>query len=93
METIEKYKLIFKRSSRVYQILILIALIVIGRIVVVQYFKKDIKSGDKIAYRVKQTEPIRGDILAKDGRLLASSIPYYKIYMDCTVSEKDTFNK
>ena len=93
METFEKYKLIFKRSSRVYQILILIALIVVARIIIVQYFKKDIKSGDKIAYRVKQTEPVRGDILAKDGRLLASSIPYYKIYMDCTVSEKDTFNK
>lgn len=93
METTEKYKLIFKRSSRVYQIIMLIAAVVVIRIIIVQFFKKDIKSGDQIAYRTKETEPIRGDILAKDGRLLASSVPYYKIYMDCTVSEKDTFDK
>lgn len=30
-------------------------------------------------------DPVRGDILAKDGRLLAVSTPQYQIYMDCTV--------
>lgn len=29
--------------------------------------------------------PNRGSILAKDGRLLAMSVPEYQIYMDCTV--------
>ena len=30
-------------------------------------------------------EPVRGNILATDGRLLALSTPMYQIYMDCTV--------
>ncbi len=89
----EKHELIFKRSAKVFQFLLLILFLVIARIIVVQYFKKDIKSGEKIAYRTLEIPSIRGDILAKDGRLLASSVPYYKIKMDCTVQEKDTFNK
>ena len=34
--------------------------------------------------RKSLTDPVRGSILAKDGRLLASSTPMYQIYMDCT---------
>ncbi len=93
METTDKYKQIFKRSARVFQIIILLVLIVLVRIVFVQFFKKNIKSGDNIAYRVREITPVRGDILAKDGKLLASSIPYYKVRIDCTVSQTDTFNK
>ncbi len=93
METNDKYRIIFRRSSRIYQFLILIILIVLVRIIYVQFFKKDIKSGAEIAFRDKPTEPVRGDILDKDGRLLASSIPYYRVRIDCTVSEQDTFNK
>ena len=93
METTDKYRIIFRRSSRIYQFLILITLIVLVRIIYVQFFKKDIKSGAEIAFRDKPTEPVRGDILDKDGRLLASSIPYYRVRIDCTVSETDTFNK
>lgn len=37
-------------------------------------------------------EPERGAILAKDGRLLAVSVPMYQIYMDCTVL-KDVFDE
>ena len=32
--------------------------------------------------------PVRGSILAEDGRLLASSAPMYQIYMDCTVMKE-----
>ena len=93
METVENYKIIFKRASRIYWFLILLAIVVIIRIIHVQYFKKDVKSGAEIAFRDKPTEPVRGDILDVKGRLLASSIPYYKVRLDCTVSEQDTFNK
>ena len=34
-------------------------------------------------------EPERGSILAKDGRLLAVSVPMYQIYMDCTVRKQE----
>lgn len=93
METNQDYRIIFKRASRIYQFLLLFAIIVAARIIYVQFFKKDIKSGAEIAFRDKPTEPVRGDILDKKGRLLASSIPYYKVRIDCTVSEKDTFDK
>ncbi|MBQ2491731.1 MAG: penicillin-binding protein 2, partial [Bacteroidales bacterium] len=93
METNQDYRIIFRRASRIYQFLLLFAIIVAARIIYVQFFKKDIKSGAEIAFRDKPTEPVRGDILDKKGRLLASSIPYYKVRIDCTVSEKDTFDK
>ena len=93
METNQDYRIIFRRASRIYQFLLLFAIIVAARIIYVQFFKKDIKSGAEIAFRDKPTEPVRGDILGKKGRLLASSIPYYKVRIDCTVSEKDTFDK
>lgn len=32
-------------------------------------------------------EPERGAILARDGRILATSIPMYQLYMDCTVQK------
>jgi len=93
METNQDYRIISRRASRIYQFLLLFAIIVAARIIYVQFFKKDIKSGAEIAFRDKPTEPVRGDILDKKGRLLASSIPYYKVRIDCTVSEKDTFDK
>ena len=40
--------------------------------------------------RKELTDPVRGSIMAMDGRLLASSTPMYQIYMDCTV-RKDAF--
>lgn len=89
----ERYELIFRRAVRIYQLLMLLGLIIAAQIAVVQFFKKDIKSGDKIAFRTNEIPAVRGDILAKDGRLLASSVPYYKVRIDCTVQEKDTFNK
>ena len=39
--------------------------------------------------RKSLTDPVRGSILAKDGRLLASSTPMYQIYMDCTVRKAE----
>lgn len=35
------------------------------------------------------TDPVRGSILAMDGKLLASSTPKYQIYMDCTVLKEE----
>ncbi|MCD8313591.1 MAG: hypothetical protein LUC24_05460 [Bacteroidales bacterium] len=35
------------------------------------------------------TRPTRGSILTYDGKLLATSVPYYNIYMDCTAMKAD----
>ena len=37
---------------------------------------------EKYVYKTAEAPANRGDILAHDGRLLASSVPYYTIYMD-----------
>ena len=37
---------------------------------------------EKYVYKTGELEANRGDILAHDGRLLASSVPYYSVYMD-----------
>ena len=37
---------------------------------------------EKFVYKTAEMPANRGDILTNDGRLLASSVPYYTIYMD-----------
>lgn len=84
---------IFKRIALIYKIFILIALCVIGKIVYMQFISPTKVSDVDIAYRNETIEANRGDILSCDGRPLATSVPYYQVRMDCTVSNKDTFEK
>lgn len=64
---------------------------VIGRIIQLQYFTKLDVSSDDISFRVEETEATRGSILARDGRSLSTSIPYYQVRMDCTVPSDTAF--
>ena len=50
---------------------------------------------DSIGFRTETVPAKRGDILATDGRLLATTVPIYTMYMDMAVTEahKDTFNR
>lgn len=91
-----------RKTDRVGIILMLIhfcflfaAVILVGRILYLQIFYKPDPRVEQIitpSSRKSVTDPERGSILAKDGRLLASSIPMYQIYMDCTV-QKEAFAK
>ena len=77
----------------VYALFMLIALTAIGRIVYLQFFDKEIKTE---SYRTKVTRedpvsPIRGSIIARDGRYLAFSTPEYFIGLDCTVAVDSVF--
>ncbi|MCA1757836.1 MAG: transpeptidase family protein [Bacteroidales bacterium] len=72
------------RSGVVYIVIILLAVAVTGKIIHIQ-FVEDEKweaMGENYIYRNEEVPANRGDILSVDGRLLASSIPYYNIYMD-----------
>lgn len=84
---------IFKRIAFIYKIFTLVALIVIGKIIYMQFINPTKVSSDDIITRVEPIEPNRGDILACDGRALATSVPYYQLRMDCVVPNKDTFKK
>ncbi|MFH0843597.1 MAG: penicillin-binding protein [Bacteroidota bacterium] len=72
------------RSGIVYFTLVAVALAIIVRILILQFFQhgKWSAMSEKYVYKTAEAPASRGDILAHDGRLLASSVPYYTIYMD-----------
>ena len=84
---------IFKKMAWFYRIFTIIAVAVVGKIVYLQFINPTDTKAVDIAYKEETIEAIRGDILARDGRPMATSVPYYQIRMDCTVSNQDTFNK
>ena len=76
-----------------YAFFLILALILVGRIIYIQYFWKLDK--DVAKYFIPKStksviEPNRGAIIGCDGRLLALSTPMYQLYMDCSV-RKDYF--
>lgn len=67
-----------------YTLIVLFAFLVIGRVVFLQVFEGD-EWRDRAQSISKKDITVyanRGDICAADGRLLASSIPYYELRMD-----------
>jgi cell division protein FtsI (penicillin-binding protein 3) len=72
------------RSGVVYFAIALLGLALLVRILILQYVQraKWADMSEKFVYKTAEMPASRGDILASDGRLLASSIPYYTIYMD-----------
>ncbi len=72
------------RSGIVYFVIVLIAVALLVRIIILQYVQRDkwAAMGEKYVFKTDEVQANRGDILTYDGRLLASSVPYYSIYMD-----------
>jgi cell division protein FtsI (penicillin-binding protein 3) len=72
------------RSGIVYFIIVLCALAILGNIIILQIVQRGKWSelGEKYVYKTAEMPADRGDILSMDGRLLASSVPYYTLYMD-----------
>ncbi len=72
------------RSAVVYFVIVLLAIALFVRILILQYIQRGKWSAmsEKYVYKTAELPANRGDILAWDGRLLASSVPYYSIYMD-----------
>ncbi len=83
---------IIRRATYFYVIVVLICIAVIVRIVHLQFFADLKYSSEKISYRIEETEASRGNILACDGRFLASSVPYYSLRMDCIAPSDTLFN-
>ncbi len=72
------------RSGIVYFAIALLAAVLLVRILILQYVQhgKWSDMSEKFVYKTAEVPANRGDILTYDGRLLASSVPYYTIYMD-----------
>lgn len=72
------------RSGVVYIAIALLAAALLIRILILQYVQhgKWADMSEKYVYKTGEEQANRGDILSDDGRLLASSVPYYTIFMD-----------
>lgn len=84
---------IFKKLAAIFRIFIFMILCIIGKIIYTQFINPPEITDEDIAYRVEDVLADRGNILARDGRPLATSIPYYKLALDCAVCHKDTVKK
>lgn len=75
---------IVMKSGIVYMVLAVLAIAVLVRILVLQFVQgeKWENMGDAFIFRKDVIQANRGDILTEDGRILASSVPYYSVYMD-----------
>lgn len=82
LEIVQKFYLL-------YIVILLFAIIIIGQILFLQIFKKEKLEKKAATTRIEEVEANRGDICDINGRLLATSIPYYEIRMD-TKCPKDS---
>lgn len=75
---------ILTRTGVIYGIVVVMAVAVFLRIIFLQFVQSDkwAAMAEKIVYRRGVDKASRGDILSDDGRILASSVPYYTVYMD-----------
>ena len=84
---------ILKRIYIIYTVLIILAVSVMWKIAYTQFFA-DIEITDvEMSFRQEEIEANRGAILARDGRPLSVSVPYFQIRIDCVASTDSVFNK
>ena len=71
------------RVTVIYLCVFLFAFIIICKVIYLQFFERDKwNKANSLTTKDLILKPNRGDICANDGRLLASSVPYYEIRMD-----------
>jgi cell division protein FtsI (penicillin-binding protein 3) len=72
------------RGGLVYFAIGLLAVALLVRILFLQYVQRGkwADMSEKYVYKTAEMPANRGDILTSDGQLLASSVPYYTIFMD-----------
>lgn len=87
---------IVRRIIVIYFFVVLFSAYIMGRAFWVQTVERD--KWTKMALPASQPRPVelepnRGDICAADGRILASSIPYYELRFDASVVDKEMFRE
>lgn len=80
------------RTFRViYWTAVLLSVIVVGKIIYLQFLAKDIATPEDI-YDSEYLIPMRGSILAHDGRPLAVSVSLYDLRWDSRIIDDNTFS-
>jgi cell division protein FtsI (penicillin-binding protein 3) len=77
-------KEILRRVGVVYVIFLLLGLLIIGRVLYLQLFEREkwLDQANSFSLKTMSIQADRGSIYASDGRLLASSVPYYEVHFD-----------
>jgi len=78
--------------SGLYVVLLVASLLIVAKIVYIQWFFRpdhEIEIALTPKRDSRSLEPIRGNIIDCEGRLLAMSYPVYDIHMDCTVRKEE----
>lgn len=83
----DKRKHIVLRFGVIYSALSFFFILIIWKIITIQYFEKDkwMNLAKEQVISNIEVKPKRGNIFASDGRLIASSIPTYYVFMDMRV--------
>ncbi|MBB6459601.1 penicillin-binding protein [Flammeovirga kamogawensis] len=85
---------ILLRVRFAFLLIVVIATAIIVRISDLQFVERDKweKAGNANRVKIRRVDATRGNILADDGSLLATSIPFYKLAFDPCVSSDSIFN-
>lgn len=81
-----------KRVYIVYFILIILAIRIVVRMFFLLFIADIEVTDEDISFRKEEIEATRGSILARDGRALSTSVPYFQIRMDCVLPTDELFN-
>ena len=79
------------RLGIIYIIMVLLGVLIVCKVVLLQFDVELKGKATKISYRSEELNAKRGDILAHDGRLLVTSLPQYQLYMDCMLPDEAVF--
>ncbi len=82
MKTEKKHILV--RVKLIYAFMLLIGLLVVGKLIALQIFtnEEEIEALSKQVIHESVIDPFRGDILSRNGMVLATSVPYYEVGWD-----------
>ena len=88
---------IFGRASIVFFCVLIIGILIIYKIIDIQYVRGDELRSHTFDYEYKYVDitGIRGNIYSEDGMVLATSIPVYDVYLDLNEKNvsKEIFDK
>ena len=82
------------RAYLVYIALVIFGLIVIIKVLLIQIKEKDalLEYAKSNEIDIRAEEAVRGNILSKNGTLLATTVPVYNVYFDPVAVDKDVFD-
>ena len=84
MSSLFDRKKIIPRYKIVGYVMLLLGILVVGKAFYIATVKRDywMRVADRLKRDSVMVKPVRGNILSCDGRLMASSLPEYKLFMD-----------